>query len=132
MSFKLYAYVLPNQEDRGRGEYWRGEEFGEHLALTQYQTILPTILSFLPKQGRIGEMLYFVKEAGFEVLLVEPDDFIPPKSLGLYVDWAWLIGNRRRQWELNTLGKILRRFLSLFPLWLYCSSILLVARKYRG
>lgn len=75
------------------------------------------------------EMVHYIQEAGFEVLLIEADDFTPPKSLGLYADWAWLIGNRHAKWELNTLGRILLRFLSLFPLWLYCSGILLVARK---
>jgi SAM-dependent methyltransferase len=262
MSFKLYSYALPGQVDTGRGEYWRGEEFEEHLALTRSQTILPTVLSFLPKHGRIldagcglgrwliylcrlgypvegidisadalqvihkydesiplwrgdvestsfadecfeailsfgvmehseagpekalrethrllkkgglllvtvpyqnllrravynpltrlvkyraerrglqssfaeyrfsrQEMLHFLKEAGFAVLEVHPDDFAYPKSLGLYADWAWLLGNPRKRWELNTLGRIILRFLGLFPLWLYCSGILLVVKK---
>lgn len=75
------------------------------------------------------EMVYYTKEAGFEVLLVQPDDFAPPRSLGLYADWGRFIGNRHKRWELNALGRILLRFLSLFPLWFYCSGILVVARK---
>jgi len=254
--------VLPNQKTSGFGEYWRGEEVKEHLTLTQYQTILPTFLRLLPRQGRIldagcglgrwliylwdlgytiqgmdvsadalkairdynksiplcqgdvesapfvntcfdaiislgviehfeadpskalreahrllkedgillltvpyqnlirrliyspfillvgrwwkllgrrrqfmeyrfskNEITDFVKQAGFQVLHVEADDFTPPKSLGIYSDWSWCIGNRDVRWELNTVGKILMRFLGLFPLWLYCSGILVVARK---
>ena len=126
MSFKIYQYVPANQEYTDRGQCWRGEVIEEHLRElglnSTHQTILPTIIRLLPKQGRI-------LEAGFKVLLIEADDFIPPKSLGLYADWAWFIGNRHAKWELNTIGRILLRFLGLFPLWLYCSGILLVARK---
>jgi len=69
-----------------------------------------------------------VREAGFGVLLVEADDFRPPKSLGLYADW-WFLRSSRRRRELNRAGNVLLRVLRLFPLWLYCSGILVVARK---
>lgn len=59
MSFKIYQYVSPNQEYTGRGQCWRGEVIEEHLRVigldATHQTILPTFLRLLPKQGRILE-----------------------------------------------------------------------------
>lgn len=74
-------------------------------------------------------MLKFLNDFGFEVIRVEPDDYIYPKSLGLYADWGKIIGDKHKMHELNRFGKILQRILGLFPLWFYCEGILLVARK---
>ncbi len=259
MSFALYRYVWPKS---GRGEYWHGETHEENLALTEYETILPTVVKVLPEQGMIldvgcgigrwlvylrrlgypaigvdisaealqtirslgesvpilqgdaervplasgafeavtsfgvfehfeagpekslqeasrvlktgglllltvpyqnlirqllyrpllwlagkmlkrmgfqpefseyrfskGDAIQFVREAGFQLLLVEPVDFVLPKSLGLYVDWRQIMGSSHRRWELNAFGKMLQRCLGLFSKWVYCEGILLVARK---
>jgi 2-polyprenyl-3-methyl-5-hydroxy-6-metoxy-1,4-benzoquinol methylase len=75
------------------------------------------------------EMISILKESKFEVLCVEPVDFKYPKSMGLYADWGKLIGSKNKAFELNILGKIVQLFLGLFPLWLYCEGILLIARK---
>jgi hypothetical protein len=74
-------------------------------------------------------MVSFLEEAGFNVLLCQWDDFIHPKSMGLYADWGRIIGSTDRAWELNIFGKILQRFLGLFPMWWCCANILVVAKK---
>ena len=70
-----------------------------------------------------------LKKAGFKVLKVEPVDYKYPKSMGLYADWGKIIGDRQKAWELNSFGKIVQRFLSIFPLWTYCAGILLICNK---
>lgn len=259
MSYKLNRYIWP---ETGAGEFWHGEKIEEHVALVHYETILTTVLSYLPKKGKIleagcglGKWLIYLhqhdydvigmdtskdalslinnfdksiplilgnvehtdfpnesfeaitsfgvvehnesgpeeslresyrllkkdgillitvpyqnfirrivfgplfwiigkilkrlgfqpqfseyrfskkcmttklEKVGFKVLKVEPVDYIYPKSMGLYADWGTIIGDSHKRWELNRFGKIVQRFLSIFPLWTYCAGILLICTK---
>ncbi len=74
------------------------------------------------------EMQAFLKNTGFEIIDVAPDDFIYPKSLGLYTDWTRYLGSRTTKWELNKFGKVIQRILSLFSPWIWSNGILFVAR----
>ncbi len=74
MSFKLYKPAARSQRKTGAGEYWRGQTVEEHLKLTEYQTILSTVLKVLPKRGRIldagcglGRWLVYLRQLGFPV-----------------------------------------------------------------
>ncbi|MEW6512241.1 MAG: class I SAM-dependent methyltransferase [Bacteroidota bacterium] len=67
-------------------------------------------------------------QAGFEVLEMVPDDFRPPKNMGLYTD-SRLFQRWGRQWELNGFGKVVNGVLSFFSPWLHCSGTLWVCRR---
>ena len=71
MSYKLNRYVWP---ETGAGEYWHGEKIEEHLTLVHFETILPTVLSYLPKKGKIleagcglGKWLIYLHNNGYDV-----------------------------------------------------------------
>jgi SAM-dependent methyltransferase len=66
-------------------------------------------------------------DAGFTVVEMVPDDFRPPKNMGLYTDSRFLRSNSRR-WELNGAGRMLKSFMDLFSPWLSCSGTLWVCR----
>ncbi|MFN0159031.1 MAG: class I SAM-dependent methyltransferase [Bacteroidota bacterium] len=69
-----------------------------------------------------------LKEAGFEIVDMAPDDFLPPKNMGLYTDSRFL-HNPSVQWELNTPGRILARIANACSPWAACSGTLWVCRK---
>lgn len=73
----------------------------------------------------------FLRESGFEQVRVEPDDFVRPFSLGLYTDWYRYVADRRREWRLNALGRIVAGLLSVSK-WSYPAGILAVARRRAG
>ncbi|MFQ5667284.1 MAG: methyltransferase domain-containing protein [Candidatus Binatia bacterium] len=54
MSYKLHLPVVQDR-DWSRGEYWRDEDFREHLALCDCQTIATVFARMLPKGGRVLE-----------------------------------------------------------------------------
>jgi SAM-dependent methyltransferase len=74
MSYQLH---LPHLDDGdwSRGEYWRNEEFWEHLALCDRQTIGPLFERLLPKNGRIleagcgiGRWVVWLRRKGYQVV----------------------------------------------------------------
>jgi SAM-dependent methyltransferase len=65
--------------------------------------------------------------AGFETLEVVPDDFLPPKNLGLFADFRLLRG--RNKWELNAAGNGLAAVLRAISPWLACAGAHWVCRK---
>jgi hypothetical protein len=59
---------------------------------------------------------------------VAPQDFRPPKNLGLYADFRFF-HSRHEKWELNAFGKLISAvFCSVSP-WVACSGVLWVCRK---
>lgn len=71
-----------------------------------------------------------LREAGFEIIEMVPDDFRPPKNMGLHTDFRFLRHPTNR-WELNLAGKLLHAFLDRISPWLHCSGTLWIARKPR-
>jgi len=69
-----------------------------------------------------------LREAGFQLVERTPDDFRPPKNMGLYTDSRFL-RHRERQWELNVAGNILNSALNTLSPWLHCSGTLWVCRS---
>jgi SAM-dependent methyltransferase len=66
--------------------------------------------------------------AGFDTIEVLPDDFLPPKNLGLYADLRFL-RSRRAKWELNAAGRGLAAILRAASPWLMCAGAHWVCRK---
>lgn len=77
------------------------------------------------------EVQGFLRQSGFEPVRVDADDFIRPFSLGLYTDWYRYLADRRREWRLNPLGRMVARLLSVSK-WSYPAGILVVARRPAG
>ena len=73
------------------------------------------------------EMQLLLKKAGFEIIKIAPDDFVYPKSVGLYTDWTRYLGSKTTKWELNKPGKVIQKILNLFSPWLCCNCILFIA-----
>ena len=67
-------------------------------------------------------------DAGFEILEMVPDDFFPPRNMGLHVDFPFL-RHPSRKWELNLAGRMLRGGTALFSPWWTCAGTLWVCRK---
>ena len=69
-----------------------------------------------------------LKAAGFEIIEVVPDDFRPPKNLGLYAD-VRLFRSRHKKWELNALGSFVMLALNWISPWAGCSGAHWICRK---
>jgi SAM-dependent methyltransferase len=69
-----------------------------------------------------------LREAGFEIVGMHPDDFRPPKNMGLYTD-ARFFQHPERRWELNGAGRLVQRILGGLSPWLLCSGTLWVCRR---
>jgi hypothetical protein len=68
-----------------------------------------------------------IKE-NFQPLEIVPDDFLPPKNMGLYVDFPFL-RSAGKKWELNFFGKITHRIFSTFSPLLVNSGALWICKK---
>jgi SAM-dependent methyltransferase len=69
-----------------------------------------------------------LEAARFEVLDVVPDDFLPPKNLGLYADLTFL-HHKNKKWELNAFGNALASVLRSISPWMQCAGAHWVCRK---
>ncbi|HUI66031.1 MAG TPA: class I SAM-dependent methyltransferase [Bacteroidota bacterium] len=69
-----------------------------------------------------------LREAGFAIVELAPDDFIPPLNMGLYND-SHFLQNSGQQWHLNRAGALLNSTLSFLSPWLHCSGTLWVCRS---
>lgn len=67
-------------------------------------------------------------QSGFEIIEIAPDDFLSPRSLGLYTDSRFL-QHRSRKWELNLPGRVINMIGRAISPWLNCSGTLWVCRK---
>ena len=100
---------------------WRRRRAGMRLGFAEYRFT-----------GR--EMRRFLEQAGFTPVASYPNDLLPPKIMGLWVDWDSLVvnplANPRPQepFILRGLkGRIAHLVRRLFP-WLVCGEIVFVAR----
>jgi SAM-dependent methyltransferase len=75
-----------------------------------------------------NEFADILKKENFNTIEIVPDDFLPPKNMGLYVDFPFL-RNVGKKWELNFFGKIIHRFFSAFSPLLVNSGTLWVCKK---
>src|SRR5262245_19248184 len=80
------------------------------------------------------ELRRFLRQAGFEVLAVYPNDLLPPKVMGLWVDYDNLVVNPLTDTEPKRLfimtgwkGRVARALVRLVP-WLVCGEVVFIAR----
>jgi SAM-dependent methyltransferase len=74
------------------------------------------------------ELINAVKNAGFNIMIVEPDDFIDRAfSFGLWADFPFLRGNQ--EYSLNIIGKIISFTIKLLPRWFAAAGIMVVGEK---
>ena len=69
-----------------------------------------------------------LNRAGFEIVSMVPDDFTPPRNMGLVVDFPFL-RHASRKWELNAAGRILRAGVYCFSPWWACAGTFWICRK---
>ncbi len=69
-----------------------------------------------------------LREAGFAILATAPDDFVPPKNMGLFTDSRFL-QRRGHLWELNAAGRAINAVAGAISPWLACSGTLWVCRS---
>lgn len=77
------------------------------------------------------ELENYIKQAGFEIIETCIDDYDSSESnrhIGLWADWFFLRKKNGEIWELNTMGKLILRFLKLTSPKNYCSGWLVIAR----
>lgn len=74
------------------------------------------------------EMENFLRQTGFEILAVEPDDFRTPKSLGFFTDWYRYVHHKTNKWELNFFGRSFAKCLNALSPWCYPSGIFFCAK----
>lgn len=87
-------------------------------------------LAFNEYRFSAGEMSLFLKKSGFDVFACHPQEFVPPKCIGLSVDRHMLRGglSKAPSWELGRTGRTLRKVLDAISPWLCCGGVLCVAR----
>jgi SAM-dependent methyltransferase len=70
----------------------------------------------------------FLAATGFEVITVVPDDFIPPRNLGVYTD-VRILRSRSAKWELNAWGKLFSGLARRISPWADCAGAFWVCRR---
>ncbi len=93
-----------------------------------YRKLRHQALAFEEYRYSRTQFTLLLQQAGFEIVDTAPDDFLPPKNMGLYTDTRFVQHNAHR-WELNTVGNILNTVLHAVSPWLHCSGTLWVCRK---
>lgn len=74
------------------------------------------------------ELAHIVEDAGFSVESILPHDLPDANShFGLYSNWPFLRGNK--PYELNALGRAVKRICNLFSPWIASTGVVVIARK---
>jgi SAM-dependent methyltransferase len=94
---------------------WMRELRGERFAFEEYRFTR----GFFTAQ---------LRAAGFEVITMVPDDFLPPRNIGLVVDFPFL-RHRTEKWRLNPAGDMVRAVTDLVSPWWTCAGTFWVCRK---
>ncbi len=91
-------------------------------------------LTFNEYRFSAGEMCRLLGESGFEVCSCYPDELVPPKCVGLFVDRLLLQGGLRdaTSWETGAAGKTLRKVLDKISPWLCAGGVLCVGRRVKN
>jgi SAM-dependent methyltransferase len=91
-------------------------------------------LGFVEYRFSRREVRDFLRETGFEIVSAHPNDYLPPKNVGLWVDWQNLFFNpflKRSRDDLFRLpspwGRIVGVVTRVAP-WLICGEVTVVAR----
>lgn len=78
------------------------------------------------------ELESFVKKAGFKDIKIYPkDDLSEKRSIALWLDYPKLQKSSGKMFELNNLGKLIKKILEAVSPFTYCALIVAVARKQR-
>ncbi len=67
-------------------------------------------------------------DAGFEIVETGIDEFLPPKCIGLYVDYPFF-HHHSNKWELNAAGAIFRKAANIISPWLTAGGAYWICRK---
>jgi len=94
---------------------------------TWIRRLAGTRLSFEEYRYTRRQFSHLLRQNGFDIMEMLPDDFAPPKNMGLYTD-SRLFQSRSARWELNVAGRLIRFLLDLVSPWLSCSGTLWVCR----
>ena len=73
-----------------------------------------------------------MENSGFQVIETCIDDYEqgePDRHIGLWADWFFLRKKGGEMWALNWLGRLIYKFMKIFPPKTYCSGWLIVAKK---
>jgi SAM-dependent methyltransferase len=74
------------------------------------------------------EFTQLLIKGNFKPIEMVPDDFFPPKNIGLYVDFPFL-RSAGKKWELNFLGKITNKILTSISPWFVNAGTLWICNK---
>ncbi len=85
-------------------------------------------LSFQEYRYSPRQFSSLLRQAGFQIVEMVPDDFIPPKNMGLHTDSRFL-RDKSGTWELNRAGKMVDSVLSSISPRLHACGTLWVCRK---
>jgi SAM-dependent methyltransferase len=96
--------------------------------LTWYRRRRGVALAFEEYRYSRPQFEALLRQAGFQIVERAPDDFLPPKNMGLYTDVRWFQHPSAR-WELNRAGNVVAGVLRALSPWLSCSGTLWVCRK---
>jgi 2-polyprenyl-3-methyl-5-hydroxy-6-metoxy-1,4-benzoquinol methylase len=73
------------------------------------------------------QMTKILQGTGFEIITIVPDEYIFPKSMGLFVDLPFL-RHKTNKWEMNPIGKVIQKVFHAISAWFAASSALWVCR----
>lgn len=76
----------------------------------------------------VAEFSSLLRDANYEIVACVPDDYKPPKSMGLFVDYPFL-RHKQNKWELNRIGHSLIAVLNYFSPWFASGGALWICRK---
>jgi len=72
--YTIYRVLEAAPAPDSHGQCWVGEDVAESIGLCEYQTILPYLMTFLPREGRIlesgcglGRWVFYLRQRGFDV-----------------------------------------------------------------
>jgi SAM-dependent methyltransferase len=119
----LFFVTVPTQNIGRRIVFNRVKDL-QHLG----RTLRGQKLAFEEYRYSRKQFRELLRRSGFEIIETAPDDFVPPKNMGLYTD-SRLFQHPVRRWELNRLGSAINGVERSISPWLNCSGTLWVCRK---
>lgn len=93
-----------------------------------YRKIRKIKIAFEEYRYSRRQFTVLLRNAGFTIVEIVPDDFLPPKNMGLYTG-SHYFQHKSRKWELNNVGSFVNVALRSISPWLHSSGALWVCRK---